>query len=440
MTPVPPAAREREEARKLWDSFFDGHKPAGLRGVPIPADLTYPEVVEAFVAHISLALATRDREVERLSEFEIWYNEALGEANAAGIHASAAEAIKWLADENKIRPSIAERDTLQAQVEELKGRLHGRFSIEAQDARRPTHPEWVEAIAHHSWHHEEEERLRTEVEKSTEDFEHIRVSNAALTTETLDLRTQVDAKEATIMTVVSAIGGQVEGQPTSRVNFLQRVWQLRNAETALAREKAIRCQCDFSLPSLFTRGRPPESECAYHTDLRTQLDAAMGELKEVNEFRAEPFKAFRNILGDEDCDDEAIAGSVVAVLLVHKETGRRLREARANLLALQVEHGRVRGALEEIRDGLTGVANDDHPDDLLDAIRFARRDAVNALSSPVPAAEVGEAVRELITQATLAHRGECPTVREDGTCGGCRLNDALTALRTLGLGPQETSR
>lgn len=48
-----------------------------------------------------------------------------------------------------------------------------------------------------------------------------------------DLQTRLAASEATISAVVQTIGGEVEGMPTSRVNFLQRLRELLEEEARL---------------------------------------------------------------------------------------------------------------------------------------------------------------------------------------------------------------
>lgn len=45
-----------------------------------------------------------------------------------------------------------------------------------------------------------------------------------------DLETQRDAKEATIAMAVARLAGRVEGEPTHRINFLQRIDELRETE------------------------------------------------------------------------------------------------------------------------------------------------------------------------------------------------------------------
>lgn len=75
--------------------------------------------------------------------------------------------------------------------------------------------------------------------------------------------------------------------------------------------------------------------------LRMQLAAVSEELNQVNDFRAAPFGSIRALIGEDDEDDEALMGSVCAVLLAHQETARRLRIAR--------------GVLEQVRATVTWI-------------------------------------------------------------------------------------
>lgn len=118
---------------------------------------------------------------------------------------------------------------------------------------------------------------------------------------------------------------------------LDRLEALAKHHCLIERSPADVDEIALALPALIARLREVERELA-----------------EVNAFRAEPLKAIRNILGEDECDDEALMGSVCAILLTRQETARRLREATA----------RLRDA-ERLVNLLTSLDHEDVPEGVL---------------------------------------------------------------------------
>jgi hypothetical protein len=89
-----------------------------------------------------------------------------------------------------------------------------------------------------------------------------------------------------------------------------------------------------------------EAVVAWHTArveeersrLRAENARLSAEIAEVERFRAAPLATIRKLLGDEESPDEAIAGSVCAIILTRDETVRRKKGAEA-------ENARLREAL-----------------------------------------------------------------------------------------------
>jgi uncharacterized protein YukE len=78
---------------------------------------------------------------------------------------------------------------------------------------------------------------------------------------------------------------------------------------------------------------------------RTEAEGLRTELATVNAYRADPLRAVRNLLGDDESDDEAIMGAVVTTLAVHKTVVSNLRRVEAEALTLTADLGRMRAAL-----------------------------------------------------------------------------------------------
>jgi hypothetical protein len=102
--------------------------------------------------------------------------------------------------------------------------------------------------------------------------------------ETEQLRLKVGMLEGTLLAAVVRLGGWVEGRPTERVNFLQRIDELRAIETAAARGRPYEQKGGSTeLPDRINRvlsrlKREAFAECTLSEEVEDVLRTALVEL------------------------------------------------------------------------------------------------------------------------------------------------------------------
>jgi len=91
-----------------------------------------------------------------------------------------------------------------------------------------------------------------------------------------------EVKESTISSVISIIGGVVEGMPTSRVNFLQR---LRELITAEAERDTARTERDEAQAQVVYWKQESDDAFKRERGLAAELAAAQARIKELDDER-----------------------------------------------------------------------------------------------------------------------------------------------------------
>ena len=76
-------------------------------------------------------------------------------------------------------------------------------------------------------------RSRIDFDSLFQSLELLRIALEELLAENRELRLELDGEVAVLAMTVSRLGGLVEGRPTLRLNFLQRVDELREIERKL---------------------------------------------------------------------------------------------------------------------------------------------------------------------------------------------------------------
>jgi hypothetical protein len=181
------------------------------------------------------------------------------------------------------------------------------------------------------------------------------------------LKARVETQDSTLAMTVARLGGMVEGVPTQRVNFLQRVDELRNLELSLA--GYLKPEDGETIQGALVRR---------FNELATARDQAKARVEELERRSEAPhcelcgpnwYGDCPHTMGLNDAGSDAAALTVLD--LVRQAAAAREREARL----LKVVEAAVAERQDEIRAGAhtLGLANyPDIEDRLVDSTRQRR--------------------------------------------------------------------